>query len=292
MTTLEYHEATNSFTVTLDDGDGSEVFAGRLSVCPDPACDCLSADFELHAPAAGDAAPDWSGPYIAFWIDLEKRAVDKHDRQSGAREIDYARRFVAGLSPAGWDLLWREFMMQKVWLSEAADIDAASLKFPMKLIESEGGLVGFHEIFPFGAGFVLNLNDAELVIEESYCLKTGCACADVVLACIEQKNRTARPKVILDGIFVDYKTKKWDFTETITRGSLEKEAFRTALLRQYPDLYKRLRARHKRLKSLYQRFKESAGAAKLPQVTAAPAVSRNAPCPCGSGKKYKRCCGK
>ncbi len=25
---------------------------------------------------------------------------------------------------------------------------------------------------------------------------------------------------------------------------------------------------------------------------AAPAVGRNAPCPCGSGKKYKHCCGK
>jgi len=41
------------------------------------------------------------------------------------------------------------------------------------------------------------------------------------------------------------------------------------------------------------------GQGKLPSVseaTAAPAidfsrVGRNAPCPCGSGKKYKRCCG-
>jgi len=28
------------------------------------------------------------------------------------------------------------------------------------------------------------------------------------------------------------------------------------------------------------------------QVTAAPKVGRNEPCPCGSGKKYKKCCGK
>jgi SEC-C motif-containing protein len=28
------------------------------------------------------------------------------------------------------------------------------------------------------------------------------------------------------------------------------------------------------------------------QPEAAQKISRNAPCPCGSGKKYKRCCGK
>jgi len=27
-------------------------------------------------------------------------------------------------------------------------------------------------------------------------------------------------------------------------------------------------------------------------ITPSPPVGRNAPCPCGSGKKYKKCCGK
>jgi len=31
--------------------------------------------------------------------------------------------------------------------------------------------------------------------------------------------------------------------------------------------------------------------AYLGPLQAAPAVARNAPCPCGSGKKFKRCCG-
>ena len=29
-----------------------------------------------------------------------------------------------------------------------------------------------------------------------------------------------------------------------------------------------------------------------PYVRTAPKIERNAPCPCGSGKKYKKCCGK
>jgi uncharacterized protein YecA (UPF0149 family) len=33
-------------------------------------------------------------------------------------------------------------------------------------------------------------------------------------------------------------------------------------------------------------------APKIRPVTAEPKVGRNDPCPCGSGKKYKKCCGK
>jgi preprotein translocase subunit SecA len=33
------------------------------------------------------------------------------------------------------------------------------------------------------------------------------------------------------------------------------------------------------------------GAAAAPVKRAADKVGRNDPCPCGSGKKYKKCCG-
>ena len=35
-----------------------------------------------------------------------------------------------------------------------------------------------------------------------------------------------------------------------------------------------------------------AGGGAKPVPNAAPKVGRNDPCPCGSGKKYKNCCGK
>ncbi|MBT8371103.1 MAG: SEC-C domain-containing protein, partial [Deltaproteobacteria bacterium] len=31
---------------------------------------------------------------------------------------------------------------------------------------------------------------------------------------------------------------------------------------------------------------------KKPQRRSAQKIGRNAPCPCGSGKKYKKCCGR
>jgi uncharacterized protein YecA (UPF0149 family) len=32
-------------------------------------------------------------------------------------------------------------------------------------------------------------------------------------------------------------------------------------------------------------------ASRSPQPVASASVSRNAPCPCGSGRKFKHCCG-
>jgi preprotein translocase subunit SecA len=37
---------------------------------------------------------------------------------------------------------------------------------------------------------------------------------------------------------------------------------------------------------------EAASKAKAKPVRTGPKVGRNDPCPCGSGKKYKHCCGK
>jgi hypothetical protein len=48
-----------------------------------------------------------------------------------------------------------------------------------------------------------------------------------------------------------------------------------------------------RLKRHYRMFKETVDEGKQErQVQREEKVGRNDPCPCGSGKKYKRCCGK
>lgn len=39
-------------------------------------------------------------------------------------------------------------------------------------------------------------------------------------------------------------------------------------------------------------FEDGEGVAPQQVVRATPKVGRNEPCPCGSGKKYKKCCGK
>ena len=42
----------------------------------------------------------------------------------------------------------------------------------------------------------------------------------------------------------------------------------------------------------FERRQEESGVTQMPVHRAAPKIGRNDPCPCGSGKKYKKCCGK
>jgi len=55
---------------------------------------------------------------------------------------------------------------------------------------------------------------------------------------------------------------------------------------QHPDT--------KKVKHSYQSLLQQLGNSKLPETipkAAAPVLNRNAPCPCGSGQRYKHCCG-
>jgi preprotein translocase subunit SecA len=45
-------------------------------------------------------------------------------------------------------------------------------------------------------------------------------------------------------------------------------------------------------KTVFDRMKETAATGPASQVKHADKIGRNDPCPCGSGKKYKKCCGK
>jgi SEC-C motif-containing protein len=53
--------------------------------------------------------------------------------------------------------------------------------------------------------------------------------------------------------------------------------------------HERARFRKRNGRWIYADGKEIKG---QPQVRQAPATGRNDPCPCGSGKKYKKCCGR
>jgi preprotein translocase subunit SecA len=91
----------------------------------------------------------------------------------------------------------------------------------------------------------------------------------------------------LCSVSLKYGKKSWKAFEE-SSGPVYLKAVRTAIEDQIPDFYERLHKRHLKLKGIYAHCKKRNFAPKQPiQV---PKVGRNDPCPCGSGKKYKKCC--
>ena len=58
------------------------------------------------------------------------------------------------------------------------------------------------------------------------------------------------------------------------------------------DKIAEFKSRYKKIKKLGKKILRKYKRSKIRSVEKDVKVSRNAPCPCGSGKKYKNCCGR
>ena len=180
----------------------------------------------------------------------------------------------------------------------------------------------FHELFEDVARretrFITILADdgpmprGEYGLFESYCDEPGCDCRRVFI-------NVGRPgtKGLLATIGFGWEGKafyrKWmkapvgdELTDRMSGAQLEpmqrQSDLAPALLRLVRELVLSDPAYVERIKRHYRVFREKvdarggadAGPSRrpVPRVGAMSGTGRNSPCPCGSGRKYKRCCGK
>ncbi len=171
----------------------------------------------------------------------------------------------------------------------------------------------FHELFPDVAEeetrTLITFNHPELpadeyALMEAYCNEPGCDCRRVFFN-VGSRRRQKIEAVIAYG----WESKKFyanwlGFDDTNVLKELKGPALNTtspqtelapALLREVRRV---LQDKHyvDRLKRHYRMFKETVdnetADSEPAQVISQPKIGRNDPCPCGSGKKYKKCCGK
>ena len=99
----------------------------------------------------------------------------------------------------------------------------------------------------------------------------------------------------------NYRSQTVSAVSSGSAGTPEPRQLLAALKTAPASLNEQLELRHLMMQSLYTRHHLAKAVAERDSLAAAltaaakPAakrVGRNDPCPCGSGKKYKKCCGK
>ena len=99
--------------------------------------------------------------------------------------------------------------------------------------------------------------------------------------------------VNLTQISINYKKKHWEILNT-NQQFKNLSVIKSTIEQQIPNIYQQFFKRHEKLKSIYRHCKKRDATAKTDLVTKSnsqlPKVGRNDPCPCGSGKKHKKCC--
>jgi len=87
---------------------------------------------------------------------------------------------------------------------------------------------------------------------------------------------------------VNYDTKTWELVADEPL-PCDVTTFRRVMESTIPDLYTKLQARHKKLCAICFHARKRARTT-IADSLFQQSVGRNDPCPCGSGKKFKKCC--
>jgi hypothetical protein len=265
-----------------------------LSVCPDPLCPCGDLTFDCTPVACPEGSSPGSTPW-QFILDTENRYLVVETGGNRSRNERYlGRAFVDALDSSGWTKLRAYFMEVRRRQTEAADVTELEAEFPDEVLEDASVLVGYTEILPHGILATFRIGDDVWQADDAYCVAPKCDCTTAHLTFLRILHG-GRRKAEFDhdkvpGFRYSYRTgviEEVGVAPTDGMPSLDEllEATRDLV----PSLDQELELRHSQLRILYLR--ELLRLSEEEDAALSPKVGRNDPCPCGSGKKYKRCCG-
>lgn len=288
------------FTATLD-------FEITPLVCREPECDCRTMELVFHAgPGAGEGASPEKPPAtfsvtvdIGTWQEISRRAsVEEHHR--------ILDQYLAGLDPACKALLGDVYRGLK--RRELLERRLGTHRFSPEQMAS-GDLISYNEVcqelVPLPGGgiqvsFSTSFADRTLVVDDFYCPQPNCDCAESLLSVSEHRREGGADQLHpLFAARTDFEGNYLLELRPDAELDLDEATQMTdALLRDNPDLLPKIRLRYETIKKIGGRSVPKP-AALPPTAPARPTAEkatktkpgRNAPCPCGSGKKYKKCCG-
>jgi hypothetical protein len=272
--------------------------------CPTPGCDCREAtvlwtggDREMLLARGAPVAEAWRNRtghakaaaildgVTAFAIDIDEGgAFDIHDPEAyAALDLEAhpeARDVVQRIDGEVLDAIGRLWYLGKGWPDPeeksrgAEKIEIAEWK-PGELVGWGEALFGLRQDF-------FRLGERVFEAADLHCVAPGCDCGDVVVDFVPITPRGAPPP---GGVRVA-RSGEPTFEHEKHRERLEQ--LWTAFVARHPRFGERLARRSSVMHSLAGKI--VAGPRRGVERTS-PKVGRNDPCPCGSGKKHKKCCG-
>jgi hypothetical protein len=310
LSVLNYDAEANEGILQLNQGPwAGRSWTAKMRLCASPLCGCPDLDFDCipFDPSAG--VP---GKLLRFALDLEKRKVCLTGNTRPSRDsLALAKAVVTELQDADWQTLYDYLLATKQKQIEDADVTQLDADFPPEVMSGEGYMVGYVEIFPFASAFPFAIETGRWLADDQYCVNPECRCHDVLLSFIPARD-TAGPvrNFALDvpATFYDYKSGKFEIKQAPAVIQPALPVLMGALKKAHTRLDLEVTKRHRQLRTLYKpallKASEETSTDALDDADlstmSAPAtapkasvkVGRNDPCPCGSGKKYKKCCGR
>lgn len=290
---IGFNDAAGRHEITVTEGGAARHFLVDLRVCDNPCCHCQSVElvcFSEHVGASGEAAVE-----CIAQLDLHRRSMDQHRAAAPPDDQSFSRVVAAGIDDDGWRLLTAGTYEAKREQMQSMDLDLLEADFPPAVMDGSGAMTGYSEIFPFAEGFTIATDGGEWLVDDQYCINPKCSCHDVGLTFLPalcDSSPVDDPAKQREFLTIQYDYRKGSCT-VLHEPSMPTPSSATlmaALQQAYPDSDATLKERRRQLRYLFLRTQRRERQLES-AASSTEQIGRNAPCPCGSGKKFKRCCG-
>jgi hypothetical protein len=280
LSILQYDETARRHVLKLKQGRwAGQAFAVEMSFCRCATCGCADVDWTCKP-------VDAATPAYTISLDTRERRVSTlPPGVVSAEEQALAEAVVAELLDSDWHALFEEIVSGKRDAIDAVNPMTEETEFPPDVMSGEADMVCFAEVFPYGTFDAIEVGGQHWVVDDTYCVMPGDDTHEVLLSFEPVEDE----KAPAPSVFYDYKTGQLgEAVEAPAPGQPSLKELLGALHDPRDMLNLELENRHLKLKACYlQALLDHKGE---PYV-APEKVGRNDPCPCGSGKKYKKCCG-
>ncbi len=265
------------------------VYWGNLRICRDPVCHCTDIDFTIERIDGGSIKQQKKKYNFSLDVYKRKIALGKKSDLSLINK-NFAKSFIKKLKEKDWLELETFFISYKRYITNNCNIEELDAEFPYTEIEYDSLLIGYTQIFPFSRTLAVAIDDdEEYLINDQYCLNIKCKCSESVLVFVQLSKDHILGSDEVAVVRYNYKKNKWETLEKIQMG-INLKNLMDEVRKSYPNLANILKERHRQLRALYKKYRMKINIHQGDQSNGR--IAKNAPCPCGSGKKYKRCCGK
>ena len=295
---LQYDGVTGRHVIRLGQGQwAGRAFTADLSVCPSPFCGCATIGFAC-VPLDVDTP---GGPtQWTFSLDvLAGRIADPNPDKAPPSPEGHAlaQAVCAELRDADWQALYSHLLDVKQDVIEAVDASTAIEDIPPEIMAEDGCMVEYGEIFPLADRLPFSVGDHHWIVDDQYCVDPDCKCTGAVLTFIRLPDEMAggeEPRIegSRPALYYDYRRSSMTPEHEPAPVQPPLKTMLESLKRMYPDFNALVHHRHLQLRVLHLRALVGEKPDAIQPVDKPPKTGRNEPCPCGSGKKYKKCCGR
>lgn len=265
-------------------------FRVKYRICDNPVCQCEHVTLDCYSEVNAPSESGFSSP-MRLEMDLSRRAIaNMEELKADFAAFSLAKAVEWEISETQWAELRGFYLAVKQQQTEEADLNRVEVQFPPEVLKGDTSMVGYYEMFPYAPPIVVTLESIPWFLDDQYCVNPTCRCREAALSFLRGHSIYATPDAGCNdaGISVRYAYDKGQITAPLaskTSGPSARDLLHL-LKGAQENLDASLAERHLLLRKLFRRA--------LPKATVrAPSKTpgRNDPCPCGSGKKYKRCCG-